>query len=58
MQRFHHGKPSWNLTMIWTNQAEVFIPCKRVENNHVNGLKTIDYAPEFKFEKQIDECLI
>ena len=43
--------------MVWANQPEVFILCKRVENNDVNGLKMKDYAPGFKLEKQIDEYL-
>ena len=45
MQKFNHGKQSRNFTMVWTNRTEVFIPCKRVGNNHVNGLKMLDYAP-------------
>ena len=30
-----------------------FILCKRVKNNHVDGLKMIDYAPGFKLEEQM-----
>ena len=46
--------------MVWTNQAEILIACKQVENNHVIdnksqlGLKMIDSASGFKLEKQID----
>ena len=39
------------LTSVSANRAEVLILCKRNENNHVNGLKMIDYAPGFKLEK-------
>ena len=59
MQKFHHGKPSWNFPIVWTNQAEISIPCKRVENiNAIDnlrqpGLNMIDCARGFKLEKQI-----
>ena len=39
------------LTTVSANRPEGFILCKRNENNHVNGLKMIDYAPGFKLEK-------
>ena len=39
--------------LITVNPAEVFILCKRVKNNHVAGVKMIDYAPEFKLEEQM-----
>ena len=52
IQKFHHGKPSWNFTTVWTNRAQVSIPGERVENNHVNELKMTDYAPGFKIEQE------
>ena len=27
-QKFNHDKPSRNFTTVWTNHAEIFIPCK------------------------------
>ena len=51
------------LNTVRTDRAKIFIPCKRVENNHVinnesqPGLKMEDCARKFELEKQIDECL-
>ena len=33
--KFHHGKPSWNYPTVWIDRAQIFIPSKRVEYNHV-----------------------
>ena len=59
MQKIHHGKPSRNSTMVWTNHAEIFIPRKRVENNHLidnkgqPGLKMIDYHVYSRWEMKV-----
>ena len=61
MQKFHHDKLGYIFTTVCTNRAEMFIPHKRVENNHVidnysqSGLKMINHV--FALEKQIDKYL-
>ena len=61
MQKFHHGQPSWNFSTVWTNQTDIFIPRKGVENSHViykqslPGTKMIDCARGFKLQKQIQQ---
>ena len=57
MQKFDHGKPSWNFPTIWTNGAEIFFPCKQVENNQVIDNKSQPGLKMIQARKQIDECL-
>ena len=60
MPKFYHGKPSRNFPTVSTNRTEIFIPCKRVENNHVISPAWTEndrLRPGFKLEKQTDECL-
>ena len=59
MQKFHHGQPSWNFPTVRTNQTDIFIPRKGVENSHViykqslPGTKMIDCARGFKLRSAI-----
>ena len=45
MKKFHHGKPDWNLTKVWTTRDEIFITGKKVITDCAHG---------FKLDKQTD----